>query len=505
MEAARLADPMTADQTVSAAGGQSVFALLRKNAGDEPGEPAVISEDVTISYGEMVERVAGLAGWLVRRGLVPGKVTGVSLTDEIDHLMCAMALMCLGTPQVNLASHETAASKHAIGLRLGVTQIVTRQAEEWMAGMRTVAPPDAGDDSGESAGAAAAAVLAGATPLDAVAVYRTTSGSTNVPKVFDISLERFLLSAERQRRDPSKRRVVRTSSMEFDSTRAYRMCALMAGATCVFIRRLHPQALGDLCARADVTGVHIGAYKLAGLVDGWPRDHAKLPAFTRVEVGGSRVPGRLRQRVAAVLSDNLWVQYATSEVGDISFAPPDQHAAYPEGLGVPVPGVEVEIVDAHGQPVRDGEIGQARVHKTAMMKNYVDDPVASAAFRNGWFYPKDLLARSADGPLIFHGRLDDMMILNSINIFPSAIEDALESHPDVREAVAYPVKSRVHGQIPVAAVVLKDGVGRDASRLLAHCREVLGIRAPRQVFVVDEIPRSSAGKPIRRALSASHD
>ena len=55
------------------------------------------------------------------------------------------------------------------------------------------------------------------------------------------------------------------------------------------------------------------------------------------------------------------------------------------------------------------------------------------------------------------------MILNSINIYPSAIEDILERQPDVKEAVAYPIKSRIHGEIPVAAVVLKDGAPRDVS------------------------------------------
>jgi long-chain acyl-CoA synthetase len=132
------------------------------------------------------------------------------------------------------------------------------------------------------------------------------------------------------------------------------------------------------------------------------------------------------------------------------------------------------------------------------------DETASSAFRDGWFYPRDLLSSTKDGPLIFHGRVDDMMILNGINIFPTAIEDALESHPDVLEVVAYPIKSRIHGEIPVAAVVLKEcAEKRDVSHLIDHCRQILGIRAPRQIFVVDRIPRNSAGKPLRRELAAS--
>jgi acyl-CoA synthetase (AMP-forming)/AMP-acid ligase II len=94
--------------------------------------------------------------------------------------------------------------------------------------------------------------------------------------------------------------------------------------------------------------------------------------------------------------------------------------------------------------------------------------------------------------------------LNGINIFPGAIEDALEAHPDVEEAVAYPIKSRVHGEIPVAAVVLKaDAERRDPSHLLEYCRSSLGVRSPRRIVCVDSIPRNQAGKPLRRELASS--
>ena len=105
-------------------------------------------------------------------------------------------------------------------------------------------------------------------------------------------------------------------------------------------------------------------------------------------------------------------------------------------------------------------------------------------------------------PLIFHGRADDVMILNGVNIFPSAIEDSLESHPDAKEALAYAITFRVHGEIPAAAVFLKDtATERDAAHLLDHYRQTLGIRAPRQIVVVDVISRNSRGKPLRRELS----
>jgi acyl-coenzyme A synthetase/AMP-(fatty) acid ligase len=132
-------------------------------------------------------------------------------------------------------------------------------------------------------------------------------------------------------------------------------------------------------------------------------------------------------------------------------------------------------------------------------KDYVAEPGTYSKLQEGWFYPRDLVSLRPGKPLIFHGRADDVMILNGINIFPSAIEDTLESHPDVKEAVAYAIKSRVHGEIPAAAVVLKDTV-----EMLSHCRQALGIRAPRQIAVVDRIPRNSAAGGVRWVRGGRH-
>ena len=232
--------------------------------------------------------------------------------------------------------------------------------------------------------------------------------------------------------------MLRTSSMEFDSSRLQRICALIAGNTCIFHQDLSLDALGAFCARAEVTEIHIGTYKLASLLRGNPGRQSMLPSFTRVLAGGSRVPGALRDAVRRHLTGNLWVHYATSEVGAISIAKPEEHEAYPEGVGLPLPGVSVALVDAAGNEIGDGAVGELKVRKTGMPTGYLDSAHRSRAFSDGWFHTGDLLSRDAGGPLIFHGRADDMMILNGINIFPAAIEDLLESLPGVLEAAAFP-------------------------------------------------------------------
>jgi acyl-CoA synthetase (AMP-forming)/AMP-acid ligase II len=492
--------PQSASDSVSPA--PSIFSVMKAHASLRPEAQAIVTDDLTITYGELFERIASWMDFLLRRGLVPGETTGISIRHEVDHLLCAMALLCLGAPQVNLPTQDGAANKRSLAHRLDVNQVVAERAEDWMDGMTCIVRPlpaeiapvstaglDRFDESRQD---------------DSIALYLNTSGSTRTPLSVEVRLRRLLKIAEWCAAEPSEQRVLRTSAIEFDATRFCRIYTLLAGATTIFSGRIVLEQLGALCARAEVSSIQVGAYRLGTLLGNRTSAVQRLPAFTRIVAGGTRVPGPLREKVRAVLTENLWVSYATSEVAGISLATPDQHPLFPEGVGFPLEGVSVEIVDENDAAIVPGGIGRIRVRKANMVSRYASDPDRSPRFRDGWFYPGDLFSQNEGCPLIFHGREADVMVLNGLKIFASLIEDTLASHPDVEEAVAYPIKSRVHGDIPAAAVVLSGNAqSRDPAQLLGYCRQLLGARGPRHIVVVDSIPRTQAGKPLRRTLSES--
>jgi acyl-CoA synthetase (AMP-forming)/AMP-acid ligase II len=406
-------------------------------------------------------------------------------------------LLCLGVPQISLGAHELDATKRSLIGKVGVTQVVAETAEPWMEGLKTILVPS--DHARLTAAPALAGEWVRARPLDTLVIYQNTSGSTNVPKTFGMDLRRIRKITEMYAGDAKERRSLRAGSIEFDAHRLNRMCMLLASNTCVCLRQLNAGALVAICEWARVSIIHMGAYRLASLLRSTA--NRRLPGITAIQSGGSRVPGHLRMKVKSQLTDKLWVQYATSEAGLISMSTPDQHDMFPEGVGFPAPEVTLEIVGADGEILPPGEIGHIRLRKRTLPDSYVAERGATTNFRDGWFYPGDLVSQRSGEPLVFHGRSDDVMILNGINVFPSAIEDTLESHVDVQEAVAYSLKSRVHGEIPVAAVVLRpQAQARTPDHLLDFCRQSLGIRGPRQIVVVDRIPRNAAGKPLRREL-----
>ena len=134
-----------------------------------------------------------------------------------------------------------------------------------------------------------------------------------------------------------------------------------------------------------------------------------------------------------------------------------------------------------------------------MISGYVDEPAETTqAFRDGWFYAGDLAEFTPDGELIHHGRADDLMILDGINIYPGEIENVLLRHPAVAEAAAFPIRSVARGDIPIAAVITKSQASED--ELLSHCRSWLGLHAPHGLMIVPKLPRNAVGKLLKNEL-----
>lgn len=468
--------------------------IVRGWADLEPDRYALVWPDRSLSYAELVDNVERAAGWLHDQGAGPADVVAVAIDDEAEHVLISLALLWLGVRQVNLSAQETPLNRRAIVEATRATIAVADNARGSVGSLRSLEPSRWRSHSGGSETARKAASPFAA---DAVALYRTTSGSTGVPKIFGVPAGRFDRAAKRQRSDPKQEAILRTSTVQSDSTLIHRLTTIMAGRTGLFVDAYTPETITNLAGSYRITEIHMGPHRLTALARGnWPR---RLPAETGILVGGARVPGVLREATRAI-TDNLWVTYATSEVGPVSIAPPDQHVEFPEGVGDPIEGVTVKIVDSDGNPVPPGEVGAAVIHRAFSPDGYLGES-STPSLSDGWFRPNDLLSREEGGPLIFHGRSDDVMMLDGIKVFPGAIEDTLAVHPDVAEAVAYSIRSRVHGDIPVAAVVFSgDAAERDTRHLITHCRNQLGVLAPRKIFVLETIPRTSTGKPLRRAL-----
>ena len=172
----------------------------------------------------------------------------------------------------------------------------------------------------------------------------------------------------------------------------------------------------------------------------------------------------------------------------------------PGSVGVPFPGVSVRLLSSEGAPVADGETGELYLKGPNIFAGYWRREDASrAAFVDGYFRTGDLAVRSADGYYTLSGRKSDLIISGGFNIYPRELEEFLEEQAGVVEAAVAAVPDRVRGEVPVAYIVMENGI--DVSGLEACCREKLAsFKIPRSFVQVEKLPRNALGKVQKHLL-----
>jgi long-chain acyl-CoA synthetase len=136
------------------------------------------------------------------------------------------------------------------------------------------------------------------------------------------------------------------------------------------------------------------------------------------------------------------------------------------------------------------------------MKGYHNNPEATAAaITDGWLHTGDLGYRDADGFLYVVDRIKDLIIRGGFNVYPREVEEVLYGHPSVAEAAVVGRPDERLGEEIVAVLALRPGATLDTAELIAYCRERLAdYKCPREVRVLDTLPKSATGKLLKREL-----
>jgi len=168
-------------------------------------------------------------------------------------------------------------------------------------------------------------------------------------------------------------------------------------------------------------------------------------------------------------------------------------------VGYPLPGVKVRVVSERGEDVRTGEIGEVWIRGDTVFKGYWQMPEKTReSFEQGWFKTGDVGYQDpADGHRLYLvGRAKELIITGGYNVYPKEIETVLERHEAVQEAAVVGIPDEEYGEKVTGAVVLKkDQLQIKPEEMIAFCKEHLaGYKCPKQIFVVDQLPRNAMGK-----------
>jgi fatty-acyl-CoA synthase len=196
----------------------------------------------------------------------------------------------------------------------------------------------------------------------------------------------------------------------------------------------------------------------------------------------------------------------TETTGTIVALPPEDHV---EGLdrmrsaGKALPGVELAILDADGNKLPTGEVGEIATRSGSNMAGYWNLPEATARTldADNWLRTGDAGYMDKDGYLYIHDRIKDMIISGGENIYPAEVESAICDHPDVAEVAVVGVPDEQWGEAVKAIVVMKSGKKATSADIIGFARQrIAGFKAPKSVDFIEALPRNASGKILRRHL-----
>ncbi|TQK29981.1 acyl-CoA ligase FadD12 [Arthrobacter sp. SLBN-53] len=212
---------------------------------------------------------------------------------------------------------------------------------------------------------------------------------------------------------------------------------------------------------------------------------------------GSRMRPDVVIKFMDQFGDVIYNNYNATEAGMIATATPADLRAAPDTAGKPAEGTEIRILDPDLHPLPAGEVGTIYVRNSTQFDGYTNGK--NKDFHDGFMNSGDVGYLDAAGRLFVVGRDDEMIVSGGENVYPIEVEKTLVTHDDVAEAAVLGVDDEQFGQRLSAFVVLQGTVTVDA--LKAHVRENLAnYKVPRDITILDELPRNSTGKIDRRAL-----
>lgn len=285
------------------------------------------------------------------------------------------------------------------------------------------------------------------------------------------------------------------------------------GGRHVMLRRFDPQAVCELVQRERVTMFSMVPTMATALVNFPELGRYDLSSVRLINLGGAASPVELIREVEAKIGCQCAAGYGLTETTPVlSIALPkaemdlttEERLRLQASTGLPIPGVEVQVVDDQGREVpADGQtVGEIVVRSDTVMMGYWKLPDETArVMEGGWFHTGDLATVDEEGYLLIVDRKKDIIISGGENITSLEIEKAIYAHSTILECAVIAVPDEKWGEVPKALVVLKPGGKLTEAELIAFCKERLaGFKVPRSVDFFETLPKGGTGKILKREL-----
>jgi acyl-CoA synthetase (AMP-forming)/AMP-acid ligase II len=278
-------------------------------------------------------------------------------------------------------------------------------------------------------------------------------------------------------------------------------------STLVLNRKFDPEATLSLTAQHECTALVVVPVMIQRILelDDEVLDRYDLSKLRVVPVSGSALPGPLAEKWMDHFGENIYNLYGSTEVAWATIATPRDLREAPGTAGRPPYGTVVKLYDDDGNPVTEpGETGRIFVGNDMQFEGYTGGGGKDVI--DGLLSSGDVGHFDETGRLFVDGRDDDMIVSGGENVFPAEVEDLLSGLDEVAEVAVFGVDDEKFGQRLKAVVVKRDGASLSEDDVKKHVKSNLaGYKVPRDVEFVDELPRTSTGKVLKRELKGEGD
>jgi len=498
--------------------------VLRANAHAHPNRIAIRFEGADVSFADLLTRSLRIANALRADGVEPGErvailsknspaffeilfgaaiagIVPVPVNWRLSAREIAYLLADSGAKIIFVGAEHEALASEAIALTSRAPRIILlagRDQQDFAAWRERAAAHDDFD----------------AVDPRAIALQLYTSGTTGRPK--GALLSHHSLNSVRVSQPPEARWSQWTAedccliSMPLFHVGGIgtALASIYHGARMVIVRDFTPEALFDYVEQEGITKLFLVPAAMRIVLD-HPR--ARTTDYRRIHYilyGSSPItPALLREAIEVFNCGFVQVYGMTETSGTIVVLPPEDHtpdkAERMRSAGKPLAGVEVVILDAEGNHLPRGAVGEIAIRSQANMIGYWNHPEATADCLSvdGFLRSGDAGYLDADGYLFVCDRVKDMIISGGENVYAAEVEAALCEHSDIIEAAVIGIPDARWGEAVKAFVVAEAGAFIAADDLRAFLRgRLAAYKIPKVVDFVDALPKNAAGKILRREL-----
>ncbi|KJS18281.1 MAG: O-succinylbenzoate--CoA ligase [Peptococcaceae bacterium BRH_c4b] len=487
-----------------------------------PGKEALVYYDQRLTYAQLNAMVNQLANGLLKLGIKPGDRVLIALSNCPEFIVSYFAIMRIRAVVVPINNLYT---QNEVGLIMrdslpvavitdaNLVPVVTKLAAEIDIRLSIIVTRSS--PSGENIFSYKKILEKGAVTFKSVTKYQRdevvellyTSGSTGSTKGAMLTNNNLysnaITFAQLNNLTPADKSLLVAPAFHAAAQTCVMNASVVSGATLVVHDGwVDPATLLKAIQDEKIT-FYFGPPTMYALLVNHP-DTGKYNtgSWRTAYTGASALSADIFNNFEKKFGFQITEGYGLTETSPMVTSNPVEGTKKPGSIGLPIPDVEIKIVDYEDIEMPPGEIGEIIVRGPNVMKGYFNrEEETRWIMRNGWFHTGDLAYKDSDGYLFIVDRIKDLIIRGGLNIYPREVEEVLYTHPKVFEVAVVGVPDAVMGEEVLAFILLRNGDAVDPEELKEFCRDKLArYKIPRYIRFVENLPKTTSGKLLKSAL-----